>query len=256
MNNELISRADALISEILRDRPQIHRGETEISRRFGTEESSLSGATVAALTSGKAECYGISSDVARFIADHIDVFSKTLETGSGLSTLVFAVRQSTHVCVTPSQIEVDGIRDYANRKGINFDRTSFVIDASDKYLPTTDINDLDFIFIDGKHAFPWPIVDWFYTVDRLKQGGIVMVDDTHMISGSILVDFMKVDPRWKLLADFNGKTVAFRKMTSSVHDVAWHMQPYITNALRGKKEFETVFFRRVLRKMRRLFRRV
>jgi hypothetical protein len=211
MKNKYSPQSDVLISEILQERPEVHRSETEINRTFGTEESCLSGADVAALASGKAECYGIGSDVAHFIADHVDASSKSLEIGSGLSTLVFAVRQSDHICVTPSQTEMDGIRAYANRKGININRIHFVIAASDKYLPTAEIGGLDLVFIDGKHAFPWPIVDWFYTADRLKQGGVMMVDDTHMISGSILVDFMKVDPRWTLLANFNGKTVAFKK---------------------------------------------
>jgi hypothetical protein len=256
MINALSHQSDVLISEILQERPAVHRSETEISRQFGAEESSLPSATVADLASGKAKCYGISLEVARFIANHVDASSKSLETGSGLSTLVFAVCQSAHMCVTPSQTEVDGIRAYANRKGISVNRINFVVAASDKYLTTADIGDLDFVFIDGKHAFPWPIIDWFYTVDRLKQGGIVMVDDTDMISGSILIDFMKADPRWNLLADFKGKTVAFKKMVASVHDVAWHMQPYIVNALQKKEASERVFFRRILRKIRKLFSRM
>ena len=253
MKNKLSPAEEGQLSDILNDRPQIHRGETEINRAFAAKESCLSGVDVKALTAGKAECYGIGSDVARFIAGHVDSSSKSLEIGSGLSTLVFAVCQSDHICVTPSQTEMDGIRTYANRKDINVNRIHFVIAASDKYLPTAEIGGLDFVFIDGKHAFPWPIVDWFYTADRLKQGGIMMVDDTHMISGGILVDFMKADPKWTLLANFNGKTVAFKKMVASVHDVAWHMQPYIVNALREKEKSERTFYRRVLRKARKFF---
>ena len=45
-------------------------------------------------------------------------------------------------------------------------------------------------------------------------------------------------------------------MTASVNDVAWHMQPYIAIVLRTEEEFERVFFRRVLRNMRWLFRSV
>jgi hypothetical protein len=253
MNKEQSSQSEVLIREILRDRPQVHRGETEISRKFDPVESSLPSESVTALADGKMECYGIGSDVASFIAQHVDASSKSLEIGSGLSTLIFAVSQCIHVCVTPNQTEVDGIRAYADRKGINVNRINFVIAASDKYLPTAEINDLDLVFIDGKHAFPWPIVDWFYTADRLKQGGVMILDDTHMISGSILVDFMKTDPRWELLADFNSKTVVFKKMVASVHDVAWHMQPYIVNALKKQEKFERAFFRRIMRKARKLF---
>jgi len=254
MQSTLSPASDALIHEVLKERPQVHRGETEINRTFGADESCLSGATVAALASGKVDCYGIGPDVARFLADHVNASSISLEIGCGLSTLVFAILKSNHVCVTPSQTEVDRIRAYASRKEINTMRIRFVISPSDQYLPTADISDLDFVFIDGKHAFPWPIIDWFYTADRLKQGGVMMVDDTHMISGGILVDFMKVDPRWSLLAHFDGKTVAFKKMVPSVHDVAWHMQPYIVKALKEREKSERTFSARLMRKWRKLFK--
>lgn len=254
MKNKISLQSRELIADILQDRPQLHRGDTEISRAASTEESCLPSSTVAVWVSGKADCYGINSEVANFIADHVDASSKSLEIGSGLSTLVFAICQGSHVCVTPNGIEADGIRAYASRKGINVEQVKFVISASDKYLPTADIENLDFVFIDGKHAFPWPIVDWFYTADRLKRGGVMLIDDIHMISGSILVDFMRVDPRWSLLADLNGRTMAFKKEAASVHDVSWHMQPYLVNALLKQEKSERAFSKRVVRKVRRLLR--
>jgi hypothetical protein len=84
--------------------------------------------------------------------------------------------------------------------------------------------------LDGKHAFPWPMVDWFYTAEKLRLGGIMLIDDVAMKSVSILADFMRVDPGWELLRDFSGKTLAFRKTRRSTHDVAWHMQPWTTIA--------------------------
>jgi predicted O-methyltransferase YrrM len=254
MKNELPSQADLLISKIFQERPQFHRGETEVNRTFSPEETCLSSAKVAALASGKAACYGIDLAVGRFIASNVDASSKSLETGSGLSTLVFAVRQAEHTCVTPNQSEVERIQAYANRKGISIRGIRFVIASSDKYLPTADLNFLDFAFIDGKHAFPWPVIDWFYTVNLLKQGGIVLVDDVNMISGRILFDFMKADTsRWQYLANFNRKTVAFRKIVTSVYDVAWHMQPYVVKSVNKQWILDPGIIRRVFRKGRRIF---
>jgi predicted O-methyltransferase YrrM len=242
---------DALIEVIFKERPAFHRGETEVGRKFATAESLLPSEAAQLLAAGQAECYGIDTEVARFIASHVDASSHSLETGAGLSTLVFALQGSRHVSVTPNGQETEAIRQYAATKGIPTDSVSFVIEPSDQYLPTAKVPPLDFVFIDGKHAFPWPVLDWYYTVDRMKQNGIILVDDAHMISGKMLVDFMTVDPRWQRLADFNQKTFAFKKITPLVHDVAWHMQPYVVNALKAPSPGPV---RRVVRKVKSLFR--
>jgi hypothetical protein len=61
-------------------------------------------------------------------------------------------------------------------------------------LPRCQLANLDLILLDGKHAFPWPVVDWFYTADRLKQGGLMIIDDAQMRSVGVLRDFMAADP--------------------------------------------------------------
>jgi len=82
------------------------------------------------------------------------------------------------------------------------------------------------VFIDGMHAFPWPMLDWYYTADRLKVGGLMMLDDTQMQSVAVLSEFLKADhPRWKFLISID-HTDIFEKLSSPVHDVAWHEQPW------------------------------
>lgn len=216
----------SLLREILSERPNFHCGETEVQRSFNPQESCLPESQSHKLAAMQPACYGIDADLANFIDNAIDAKSYTLETGSGISTLIFALNETTHTSVSPNKQESEAIRKYAKGKGINLDKISFVIDSSDHYLPQSTLSGLDLVFLDGKHAFPWPIVDWFYTVDKLKKGGLIVIDDAHMKSVGILVDFMSVDPAWKLIKNFDGKTVAFEKIRESVHDVAWHMQPY------------------------------
>jgi hypothetical protein len=50
-------------------------------------------------------CWGILREVAELIYQSIGENSVTLETGAGLSTLVFALRRSSHTAVTPSAPE-------------------------------------------------------------------------------------------------------------------------------------------------------
>ena len=240
------------IQKLLADRPAFHRVETEIDRSFQPNESCLTAQIAEQFASGGNTCYAIAPEVLRFLADSVSTTSKTLETGAGLSTLIFALRTSLHVAITPSKSEITSIRAYAADKGISLDSVSFICEVSEEYLPRCQLADLDLVLLDGKHAFPWPMVDWFYTADRLKQGGLMIIDDAQMRSVGVLRDFMAADPAWKLVRDFAGKTVVFQKSRAYVHDVAWHMQPW--NVASGSRPTEAPrkLASRVYRKARRV----
>jgi hypothetical protein len=214
------------LEKILDQRPRFHRGETEIERSFTTAESFLSKSTVERLSGKELTCYGIEKDVLSFIADHSGPGLKTLETGAGCSTLVFALSGSDHIAITPSLNEIELIKRYGKDNDIPMDKIRFIAQPSEAYLPLSDAMDLDIVLLDGKHAFPWPIVDWFFTADKLKQDGLMIIDDVEMRPVAILIDFMKSDAGWEMVRNFSGKTVAFKKNRALVHDVAWHMQRY------------------------------
>jgi len=220
-----------ILERILSERPKFHRSETEIIRPFAPSESGLDREDAVLAASGQALCHGINPTFARYLLDHVKPGMKTLETGAGISTLVFAMRNAEHCAVTPSADEAAAIQRYASRAEISLDRVKFLIDQSDRYLPGCELTDLEIVLLDGKHAFPWPIIDWFYTADRLVTGGLMMLDDSNLPAVRVVVDFLKVDRRWKFQAKPGGNTVVFRKCASGIHDVAWHMQPWnLTNA--------------------------
>jgi len=239
------------LQEIIHERPSFHRSETEIDRCFDPSESLLPHEAAAKLTSAGLTCYGIGPDVLSFIADTVREGSRTLETGAGCSTLVFAIRGSEHIAVTPSQSEITLITQYASQRAITLGKVHFVHESSDHYLPRCEAEGFDLVLLDGKHAFPWPIVDWFFTADRLRQGGVMVIDDAQMRSVAILAEFMRVDPGWQLIRDFSGKTLAFRKIRDSVHDVAWHMQPFTVAEPAGTAAGLSLL-RRLARRLKRL----
>ena len=211
----------SLLEKILSELPKFHRGDTEIRRAVSAQETILRGPVFECVSNNlPACCYGVEPVLARFLYDTVANCCKTLETGSGISTLVFALRQSNHIAITPSATEVAAIRAYADANEIPLDRVEFIVEASERYLPRYEGKDLDLVLIDGKHAFPWPILDWFYTADRLKQGGIVVLDDLQMSSVAILRDFILEDPRWQLERSFGRRAVAVKKISASVTDVA------------------------------------
>jgi hypothetical protein len=74
------------------------------------------------------------------------------------------------------------------------------------------------------------MVDWFFTADRLKRGGLMLLDDAQMRSVAVLAEFMEAEPGWQFVRSFSGKTLAFRKVRDKILDVAWHMQPWTVNS--------------------------
>jgi hypothetical protein len=63
-------------------------------------------------------CYGVDPELARFLFDSVSEQNKRLETGSGISTLAFALRQTRHIAITPNANEVESIRTYAEKRRV------------------------------------------------------------------------------------------------------------------------------------------
>jgi hypothetical protein len=170
---------------------------------------------------------------------------QTLETGSGVSTLVFALGGASHIAVAPHSDETQEICKYATSIGIDLSKVSFADMPSEQYLPTIALQNLDIVLIDGKHAFPWPMIDWFYTADRLKVGGLMMVDDIQLRPVAVLCDFMRKDvQRWHLERTVE-RTSTFRKTGSPIWDVSWVEQPWTAR-------WKRPFVQRAMGRVRRL----
>ena len=170
--------------------------------------------------------WGVSPDFARYLLNSLKPGMTTIETGSGVSTLVFALGGTFHTAVAPHTDETAEIRKYALNVGIDLSQVTFANEPSEIYLPTIG-GEFDIVFIDGKHAFPWPILDWHHTADRLKVGGMMMLDDIQLRSVAILCDFLTEDkPRWQFESTVGGRTAVFRKLKGPIGDVGWYEQPW------------------------------
>ena len=159
---------------------------------------------------------------------------RTLETGCGLSTILFAMRWAEHTCIVPNQPEVDRFRDWCTSHGVDTSRLTFRVEPSEQVLPTTDLGELDLVLIDGSHSFPQVFMDWFYVQEALKIGGTLLVDDIHVWTGRVLRGFLEVEPEWQLERRFQGRTVAFRKVAKTDPDKVWFEQPYVEKRTKAK----------------------
>lgn len=163
----------------------------------------------------------------RFLAGKCRAGDRTLETGSGISTILFGGWGVQHRCVAPGQVEIDAIADYCRAHDISLERVTFDVAPSDAALTVLPADDppLDVVLIDGSHGFPVPMIDWYYGAGRLKRGGIVVVDDVHLPAVQILDQFLDLDPRWKSVKR-DPKWVAYERLSDGPVGEDWYMQPF------------------------------
>jgi hypothetical protein len=171
---------DALVDRLLSDRPAVHRMD-------------LSDAPAVGLLATDPDCY-------RYLASVCRPGTRTLETGAGLSTVLFAALGTEHICITPSADEVARITAYCNEHAIDGSLIRFILEPSDRALPSLEDDALDLVFVDGAHGFPMPAVDWLYAGRRLRRGGVLVMDDTHLPAVRIVADYLDADQRWSLQA--------------------------------------------------------
>jgi len=198
---------DDLVDRLLADPPLVHRSSATAS--FGSH--------VWATEDG---CY-------RFLASAVGAGDRTLETGLGVSTAIFAARGAAHTCVVPHREQVDLLRAYCEQKGIALDRVEFSVGWSEQVLPTLERSELDLVFIDGGHGFPTPMIDWFYGAGRLRSHGTVVIDDLQCPAVEMLTGVLRSDARWAPIGG-TAKWAAFERLSAGPLREEWIDQPHLS----------------------------
>ncbi|MDQ6748783.1 MAG: class I SAM-dependent methyltransferase [Candidatus Dormibacteraeota bacterium] len=213
-------------SEILGDDPLLHRdGGTPTSWR-------------------------VAADLLELLNEVTSPGDTTLETGAGVSTILFAALGARHHCVCPDSDVVARITEYCRGKGVATDSITFVVDTSERALPAMALPPLDLVLIDGRHGFPAPQIDWFYTAAALKVGGLVIVDDIQLWACRLLRDFLAAEPEWELSSESPERWSAFRKVTEGdVQGKEWTQQVYGRDQMNALKRAQS--FRRALGMLQR-----
>ncbi|HLU38306.1 MAG TPA: hypothetical protein VK081_02905 [Planctomycetota bacterium] len=168
----------------------------------------------------------VEPDVLRHLRAALPERAKTAETGAGTSTVFFAACGFEHLAIAPDAALFARIAAWCGERGIGLERVQFVAERSEWFLPRTRTADLDLFLVDGRHGFPTPFLDWFYGAERLKVGGLCAIDDTQILTGRILADFLHTDRHWSDGVEI-GKTAIFRKVDRDVHGDEWHAQEFV-----------------------------
>ncbi|QSA97197.1 class I SAM-dependent methyltransferase [Methylococcus sp. EFPC2] len=193
---------------------------------------------------GKAVSWAISEGLMKFLDETTLPGWKTIEIGCGYSTIILIAKGAQHICIVPDKEQTERIVEFCRENEISTADARFEIDFSETILPKLQLDNLDLILIDGRHGFPAPFIDWYYTVGALKIGGILIVDDTHIWTGKILHDFLVEDPNWRLVREIDGKTSVFTKLGEGSHQAEWLSQPYVKKHSQHQPEADA---RRALR---------
>jgi len=175
--------------------------------------------------------------------------SRTLETGAGVSTVLFALKHAAHICVPPDPVQIDRIQAYCGRRDIGLDRLRFEVGRSEDVLPRVPLPRLDLVLIDGRHGFPTPFIDWYYTSNALRVGGFLVIDDIQLWTGNLLKQFLDAEPEWRLEKDFFPRASVFRKLAEGSHSKSWTEQPLLLRRTAAIRRGDRI--RHVARRARR-----
>lgn len=193
---------------------------------------------------------------------------RTLETGSGASTVVFAASGAHHTAISPTSDEHERIVAYLHSVGVDTSKLEFQAGFSDDVLPaicsdpermsewnswfsdnlgTGAASDkenedagmelwkeetersYDTIFLDGAHSFPYPVIDWHYSIRRLKIGGRLLLDDIPIPAVACVYRYMMSDPSWKRIKVLDKRVAVFELLSAPVAE-DYTLQPYNRNA--------------------------
>lgn len=154
----------------------------------------------------------------------------TLETGAGLSTVIFAANGCRHTCITKRKAEVERIQDYCRGANIDTSKVKFLIAKSSEVIHQLPQSEFDLILIDGCHGFPSVFVDFYYAARLLKTGGTLIIDDMHIYTCQLLARFIQSDPGWK--TELKNRRMELNVKIMDTIDYEWSNQPFVVHRSR------------------------
>jgi predicted O-methyltransferase YrrM len=221
----------ALVDRLLADPPAVHAMAAGPDADIG-------------LWSTDRDCYVL-------LAETVRPGMHTLETGSGLSTVLLAAAGADHTCVTPSAEEAGRILAYCELHALPTEHLHFELGPSDEVLPRLFGGPpVDLVLVDGSHGYPTPMIDWFYAGSRLTPGGLLVLDDVALPAVRQLCSFVDRDPRFTVHRR-TAKWVAYRALAGGPLRQDWFEQPFYTSPTpAGLRSVPGRAARRIARKLR------
>jgi predicted O-methyltransferase YrrM len=180
--------------------------------------------------------------VLKAIANHaIEIGAReTAETGCGLSTIVMSAIADCHTCFTVAT--GNSLERVQSAPHLRCDRVKFVVGPSQLTLARHSFpGPLDVVLIDGPHGFPFAQMEYFYFYQRIRTGGVLVVDDIHIPTIQQMYDVLRDDKMWTHLE--NVLTTAFFQRTDAPmfdpYGDGWERQQFNQRHFRDQAAMDT-----------------
>jgi predicted O-methyltransferase YrrM len=144
--------------------------------------------------------YEVAEDFLLACAKLLLIKARSLETGIGFSTAIFASFGWKHIGISPVEEEIQNFKKFLRyMKKNTYTKPKLICDNSFEVFKKLKFNyKFDFILIDGNHAFPHVMLDFFYTSQMLKIGGFLALDDINLPGPKIVLDYALTRPYWSV----------------------------------------------------------
>jgi hypothetical protein len=122
--------------------------------------------------------------------------------------------------VTPDAAEEERIRALCSELGVSTDTVTFRIGPSHEVLPSLE-RTLDLVLLDGAHGFPYPVLDWWHSAARLREGGLLVLDDAYLPPVAAVLDYASRSSAWSVERTLGYRTVVLRKLDDGLPSFDW-----------------------------------
>ena len=139
----------------------------------------------------------------------------SMETGSGVSTLVFSHISGSHKVFAVDRGN-DSITKVKECRLFNAETVEFIEGPTQVTLPGYQFeHKLQVALIDGPHGYPFPDLEYYYIYPNLERHALLIVDDIQIPTIRNMFEFIKADDMFDLLEVF-GNTAFFRRTKAPV----------------------------------------
>ena len=157
----------------------------------------------------------------------------SLETGCGKSTVMFSNISEQHYVFAYDDRKESGSSvqmvvddpDYRDR-GV-----TWVYGPTQRTLLTQTFPDhtlFDVVLLDGPHGYPFPDLEYALLYDRIRPGGVLIIDDVHIPSIGKMYDILREDRMYREIGVFSTTGVLQRTSRPGVPSTGdhWYEQSY------------------------------
>ena len=152
----------------------------------------------------------------------------SVETGSGMTTLLFSHLSSDHrVFAVDAGDSVSQVR---RSPLFRSETVAYVEGPTQITLPSYTFEDkVQIALIDGPHGYPFPDLEYYYFYPLIETGGLLLVDDIPIPTIRRMFEIIEADPMFELLDVVNDNMAFFRRTSAplvSPTGDGWWLQGY------------------------------